>query len=1130
MIEYTKDQKLAIELREKDILISAAAGSGKTRVLVDRVLSLMCNERIPIEKMLIVTFTNKAAMEMRLRIESALRERLINGEDDPFIIEQAKKIKSAPIQTMHAFCIDQLHRYFYKCGIHHNFGIIASSLYNILISESMDQVFDEYYEDSDEGFLKFVESFGSKRNDENAKATLIHVYHKIQAQIDPFLWIQKQIETLDRSIEQPHASTLYLKLIDDILVEIEQLILLTEESIALTKADGALESYASTLEEDISSLREVQNEMKKSFDTGMGFLNGMKFSAFKAVRNLEGESLQTKESISKNRSLVKSTIKALVEKAKNVNETALKKEFIETRIFVLIIERLLVRFNDIFQSKKREQNRLDFSDVEHQMLKLLTLPEVKSEIKRNLQYIFFDEYQDSNQIQEKIVNELAHPRSLFFVGDIKQSIYGFRLADPSLFNARFHKYMEPSVDHEMINLCKNFRSDPEILHFCNYIFGQLMKNDLGDVEYERDQHELVPGKETKNAYPIEIRWIEKNTEPKAEPEEAVWICKRIKELIQEGYQYSDIAILMRSPASKIRDFELVFKQYDIPLFQDFSSQTFNELEVLLFIDLLKILDNESNDLSLIAVMNSFFGGFREKEIGEIRAAYPDISFIDAARDYAHSQDNELSKKLNHFFDQMREYRQYLQTHSLTELCTWLMIDTGYEFYLESLPKGEKKKANVEALIGKIREYEKNSTLKLVGFLKVMNRILKNTSDRLEPVSEFSEEEDVVRMMSIHKSKGLEFKVVFLANTQKNFNRMDTREPIIVHKDLGFGLYHYDIDNNLYQMTTTRNVIIDQTLKEMKSEEARLLYVALTRAEERLIITGDVKSAPKVSERSNTSTLLLRHSNNYMSWLMNILPINDPYRQVLDFGHFTLDYEFIPFQLEEAVTDLQPRLQKNIVDLLNQQITDPALQFKADNLEESLSTVPIRTTVTELTKKDAEDRMCLQKPTFLEQEEERFTATEKGSITHLVFQNISLDHHNHQSITQALDEMVADEFFTKDERDTMDADIFLRFFQSPLGQDVLAHKLSAVREQSFAMEYEQMIVYGQIDLFYRIEEGYVLVDFKTDQRVDELRYEEQIKLYRRALEQATGIPVVKSFIYWASKGVTTECREEKDEKK
>ena len=1133
MINFTEQQSEAIFTRDSNILVSAAAGSGKTMVLVERVVNLIIEERIDIDNFLIVTFTNAAAKQMVDKIREKLFDEL-EENDDKFIRKQIFNLANANISTMHSFCIKILREYYEYVGISPNFKIVNSASEAVIKANAMEMTLEEEYEESSDDFIEFLDAYGDGRGKSFADI-IDRVYSNIQNQMDPIDWLEGKSEIRDNYLNE---------IIEYISEELNQIIDLYYSAIKICDEPFGPAKYRQNIEDDISLINDLLSYTKRNdYEGFVESLKSIKYGTLATIKTND-------ESVDHNK---KDAVKKIRDKAKKIVTGEIKNDFESKSLeqisqenllasgYLKTLTRLVKSYDKNLKALKEESNVLSFSDVEHLALELLNIPEINESIKDKLTYIFYDEYQDINPLQEMIISKIKKENNLFFVGDIKQSIYKFRLADPSIFNKRYREY-STSDSGKLIKLSNNFRSSYIILDFLNFIFYSLMTNKLGDVDYTDEGQALSWLSEDKKGK-VNIVVNEENanreyTELKANSN---YIAKEIRRLVEEeNYQYRDIVILMRNVKNRIVDYEDALDYYGIPYYSDFTGISLEKIEVSIFINMLSLVSNANNDQSLLSVLLTPFGGFDENELAVIRSESPSKSFYQALKSY--NKDDLIQKKIHIFFENIEKYRKVERTMKLSDFAYFYGNDTGYFSYIQASDNGQEKFQNILAFIQRIEDYEEISYSSLADFLVYVDTLLDSPSESLEPTKLISESENVVRLMTIHKSKGLEFKVVFLTDMERNFMLHEKSDDFILDDELGIGLKVVDKELKTKYKTAHRKIIDNKKENEMKSEEVRLLYVGATRAEEVLYLVGSNKKPEAYLQNLQKEPLefSLKNAKSMMDWYLTVAIrdrlFTNQLADILDAkeeSYFTDSFPaFIHVNSYESIlTEEKAEIDIDSIlgQLKNKELADIKSIFDFEYKDIEKTVLPYKNTVSNISSKNisktddtAEFPNPYKKPfdfagklPDILVDDSNLSPQQRGSLIHFVFQNISFENHTKESVEDELNRMVSVELLTAAEAKSINPDIFVKFFQTNLAKRILEKPGSLTREKSFTMKYKDIYIDGQIDGYFFEDGEIILYDIKTDSTISDTRYITQLSLYKRALESAYGVRVKEVYIYWAT---------------
>lgn len=897
-MKYTKEQEQAIFLKGKDIMVSAGAGAGKTRVLVSRMAELIMNEEEPIEAdhFLVMTFTNAAAAEMKERISLDLEERLEQNPENSYLKKQIRKIRQADISTVHSFCNHLIRTHYNELSIDPSFRIGEEGELFLLRQQAIEQLLEEAYASGRESFEKFAESYAPGKSDKVLEEMIGDLYRFSRSFPNSSFWFEKTKQEARRLSEakewndSPAVILIFSKAKKEVLQiqnELEQLY----SSVSDEEVPEKYNNLLINIKEYTDAL--VQTE---SYDEYYTVLSRGSIAAFPRATKKEKEWADYERVKEFHQS-----VKELIQKQKETVFTASAKDLQREAagIYPLLEEyiRLSCRFEEIYLARKKEKNVYDFDDLEHFALELLVEfydeegqahpSETAKTLAKKYKMIFVDEYQDTNLVQETILEMLSdkEKNTLFTVGDVKQSIYRFRQARPDLFLRRSEKYT--SFDEGVsIELRDNFRSAPGVLHFTNYIFSHLMEREFGGVDYNEKTAlragEGGPMLEDKEV--SEVLFFVKDTVPELEelPEdvltETAIIAKRIQELIEEGYHYGDIVILLRSGAGRMEPMAEFLEKEGIPVSCENKTGYFHTREITIMLNYLSVIDNVYQDIPMASVMLSSIGGFTEEELTKLRITVKEpmrqqYTLYDLMRLYMQEgTEKQLQKKIRYFLENLLYFRQQKKEQPLGTLLWDIYQRTGFYYDVQLMTDGAKRKENLLMLLKKAEDYEKTVFKGLFYFNRYMEQ-LKSYEIEMGEAGSGTEEKDVVRIMTIHKSKGLEFPVVFVSGLSKKFNRMDLNKQVLCHPELGIGMECVDTVLRFHHPSLMKKAIQEKVWKDTLEEEMRILYVAMTRAKRKLILTGLIKAEEfDAGMRADIQNQKWRASSS-MDWLLPILAPN-----------------------------------------------------------------------------------------------------------------------------------------------------------------------------------------------------------------------------------------------------------------
>ena len=921
-VKWTKEQSQAINEKGSNILVAAAAGSGKTAVLVERIINKIINENIDIDKLLVVTFTNAAASEMRERILDAIYKKLEEYPENQNLQRQITLINKASICTIDSFCLEVVRNNFFELdNISPNFRIADTTEIELLKQEVIEDIFEEKYENQDENFSKLINTYTSYRDDTPLKELVLKIYSYIQSSPFPEEWLKEKIEMFnlkDKLNEDfsktPWGNILLKEIEEEIIDDIKTL----EDIKKELDLDSELESFSQVVRSDLDFLKILQENIN-NWDKLYEIYNKMSFVSWPR-KKIESD---LKEYAKNVRDDVKKKFSSKLSKILICNSEEASQDIFDMYEILLKLKNLILEFGKEFSKRKRMKNMVDFNDIEHLALDILIkkqedkieITDVAKRYQEKFIEIAIDEYQDSNLVQEYILTSISNNNNIFMVGDVKQSIYKFRQAMPELFISKYKTYKnkenKSENDNLKIQLFKNFRSRKNVLDFTNLIFENIMSGSLGDIEYNQEEYLNLGAdyKEIEQNLKAEIDIInlkdqeneEENTSEILEEEEnterleniqveARFVASKIKELIENKFQvfdrkkncfrdikYKDIVVLLRSTKTSAPIFEEEIINLDMPVFSDSSQEYLDSIEIENIMSLLRIIDNPIQDIPLVTVLRSNIGKFTDDELVEIRLSDKYENFYNAMQKAKINVGKNLQEKIEKFLTNLEKWRKEQEYLALDEFIWKLYSDTGYYNYVGLMPNGELRQANLKMLFERAKQFETASFKGLYNFINFIEK-LKLSSGDLGSAKLIGENDDVIRIMSIHKSKGLEFPVVFLANTGKQFNLMDLNKNILLHQELGIGVKYINYDKQVQYDTLSKSAIKSKVFTETLSEEMRILYVALTRAKEKLYITGTMNDYEKEIEKmkiqveryskngNKINQILIKKYKKYLDWI------------------------------------------------------------------------------------------------------------------------------------------------------------------------------------------------------------------------------------------------------------------------
>ena len=1199
---WTNEQQAAIDSRGQTLLLSAAAGSGKTAVLVERIIRRLLDKEYPIDitELLVVTFTKAAAAEMRDRIGTALMKALSETKD-PRVERQLALLPSAQISTLHAFCQHIIRKYFYTIDLDPAFSIAGEEELNLLRRQVLEDVFLSYYEDDEKASILYplADMFGSDRGDDILMDTVSRMYTYARSLAWPEHWLKEAARAYDVAPDAVIDDMVWAGPIKDAVRRI------LEEDARLY--DGVLyhlrqrEAFApacDTFVAEQAALR--QAAQARSWNDLSRFVRAIDFPRLKSLRKLSDDDKAVWERCKKVRDDVK---KDVIKTLQAVYFSATPEEWLDgMRAVKPIMDGLVtltLDFAKAYGAAKKEKGWIDFSDLEHFCLQILLAPDASpehpvpsaaaEELRSQYEEVFIDEYQDTNGVQELITRLVSGEDNRFMVGDIKQSIYRFRLADPTLF---LEKYQSFSRDEKAVQRCidlgRNFRSVPVVLDAVNAVFSRAMTAEAAGMDYG-EREKLYAGRQS----PDDERWIGGPVEVDIVPtpsdeedddgstafeKECRFIAGRIGELLASGrmaarkdgtlepLSYRHIVVLLRSMAGKADVLIQALQEGGIPSYAEQSGGYFAAVEVQVMLALLRCIDNPEQDLAMAAVLRSPLVGLDETALAGVRLAGDGTLWQNLPAFVASLPDGVDEKEdLQQFMAAFDSWRTYSRRHGVAELLQRLYDDTAYVDFVGAMPGGDVRQANLKALYDRARQYEEAGFRGLFRYLQLMDKMKEDGLD-LAPAKVVSEKEDVVRIMSIHKSKGLEFPVVFVADMGKAFNRRDTQDQILFHNRLGIGLKQYDPEWRMSYPTLIWSGIAAQLRWEGTAEEERILYVAMTRARDQLILTGHSSHIDRDWQRW-TSRLNPAQAKSYFDWVMPAALAPFGAKADADYARPGAAWQDAVWQVriakavpagtvEEGAYDGEPRLEAlrrgdltgtPVPYWLDEQLSWQYAYPQAVRTAAKFSVSEVKRRYQELHSDELQDEAALSVPAaavippapgeddafaalppWLAGEEAAVSGAQRGTALHKALQYITpAADQTTATLRREIDAFVRQGLLSREEAKLVYVPVLAAFCQSDIGRR-MAESPELHREYPFTVLLaggdplpetetgEQILIQGVIDCLFREDDAWILVDYKSDrlETADAFRsrYAVQLALYKRAVEQITHRPVEETYIY------------------
>ncbi|MFT4145651.1 MAG: UvrD-helicase domain-containing protein [Mobilitalea sp.] len=951
-MSWTEAQQKVIDTRNKNLLVSAAAGSGKTAVLVERIITMISegDKPLDIDRLLVVTFTNAAAAEMRERIGKAIDAKLQLQPDNLHLQKQMSLLQSAQITTIHSFCLNVIRNYFHRIDLDPSFKIAEESEITLMKSDVVQDMLERWYEEGSEEFHSFVESYSRSKSDEPLEGLILQLYNFSMSAPWPERWLKDKEKVFDiQTLEEMYESAWMQQLMDYIQSVLGDLSQKNAMAIRVCQEEGGPSAYLSALMSD----RDMLNQFRKvnSYQEGATVFSAVSFERLSNKKDATVLDWK-KDKVKTLREEVKKGMKDISTQFFFQTPEEMLSDIMAVKPVMQVLFQLTLEFMDQFAKKKEEKNLIDFNDLEHFALKILidgetSLPTpAAKELSEIFEEILIDEYQDSNMVQETILRSISREDdgvpNRFMVGDVKQSIYKFRLAMPEIFMEKYAKYRNIDIDqdgsinlYQKIDLDKNFRSRDGVLQYVNQIFEQIMQQSIGGIHYdeaaalkygglydgplldlsgnaekydsiniesriakevdlllitEEDldtaEQDILLLNELKDViqedldqatvvdHPDEVEYTKKEMEARAivrkireltDPDTGMLVTDKATKKLRPA-NYGDIVILLRSMSNWSEVFVNTLMQEGIPAYADTGTGYFQTLEIRAVLNMLKIIDNPRQDIPLVGVLYSPMVGLTTTELAMVRTANRTNGMYQALLQYVEeNEEGELKEKLSRFLEQFTYLRSLVNHTPIHELIGIVLELTGYYYYAFAMPGGVQRRANLDMLISRAVRFENSSYSGLFHFIRYIEKLQKYEVDFGE-ASVAGGQEDTVRIMSIHKSKGLEFPVVFVAGMSKQFNTQDIRSSVVLHNEIGIGPEYIDSVQRTKIPTLIKKAIQKKMQIENLGEELRVLYVAMTRAKEKLILTGYIKSLKCMEEKEFTFFELLS-AKSYMDWVL-----------------------------------------------------------------------------------------------------------------------------------------------------------------------------------------------------------------------------------------------------------------------
>ena len=1179
-IQLTPQQLGAVEDRGGSLLVSAAAGSGKTKVLVERVFAYLREEHCHIDDFLIITFTRAAAAELRSKLAAELARRVAAEPENGHLRQQMFRVYQADIKTVDGFCASLLREHVHLLepvdgrSLTPDFRILDESECTLLKERALEQALEHFYqriEQGDEGCRLLAETLGFGRDDRGLALLVPEVHAKLQSHPYPEKWLAQAAEGW-RELPQRLADSVYGRTIMDDTVR-RALYWAGRLERAARDMEGCqpvFDAYADRFLEAAAQLREYETAAQKGWDE-MSRVD-VTFRKLGAVRGEEnGDSKAAAKA-------VWDKCKAAVKKLSAPYQTAESELLDDLRAIAPAMEALLeltADFDRRFQAEKVRRNAMDFSDQEHYAVRLLagedgTPTELGEQVSHRYREIMVDEYQDTNEVQNCIFRAVSRQEeNIFAVGDVKQSIYRFRLAEPGIFLEKYRTYLDaedaaPGQPRRRV-LSRNFRSRREILDAANFVFAAIMSREMGELDYTEEQYlhfgaayyPDAPERETEFHY-LSVEDTPEQRFDRAEAE-ARFTARRIRRLLDGGFpvrggdgelrpvEPEDIVILMRSPSARLAVFTAALEREGIPCDGGESEDFFSAMEIAVVLSLLEIVDNPRQDVPLIAVLRSPLVGMSADRLAEIRALQPE-------GDYYEALCRDEGEDAQAFLSLLRELRHASREMAADKLLWYCYDRCRVEAIFGAMADGAQRQARLTALYDYVRRLVQSGRTGLFDCVSHLRRLLENGD---APAITAARASGGVRIMSVHKSKGLEFPVVVLADLNRSFNRQDLDRPVLVHPQLGVGAERVETERRIRYDTVSKSALALTLEREAKAEELRILYVAMTRAQEKLIMVCSRKNPEKHLRELAALTELpvppeaVSGANCPGDWLLLTLLNTFQASELHGFAGVR------PSELTEAPAGVTVHLHR-IGGEETEEAASPAEEDTGESPDTTPDTAslgfvyghraatvtPSKVTATQLKGRAIDEEIAEgtlprrresapERPRFL-QEKRGLTGAERGTAMHLVMQFLPLDTAVEPwAVAEVIDGLRRRRLLTPEQAAALDVPALVRFLASPLAERI-RNAPRLWREYRFALltdagiydgdaAGEEMLLQGVADCVFETESGLAVVDFKTD-RVQTAEVQQRAEVYRAQLDAYAGAlsrilerPVTERILYFFACG-------------
>ncbi|MCR4962193.1 MAG: helicase-exonuclease AddAB subunit AddA [Lachnospiraceae bacterium] len=1172
-ITYSDEQLEVINSRDKNLLVSAAAGAGKTSVLVERIINrTIGKDPVDIDRILVVTFTNAAAAEMKDRLIAGIDEKMAAAEETgdsklfKALERQATLVHNAQISTIDGFCLNLIRNHFHKIDLDPSFRIANDGEVELLKNDVLDEAMNVAYEEADPEFFTLIDSYSKKDKDTTIEDSIKKIYNSAMSHPSPEKWLEecKNVYRFD-SAAAFRKEGFFSDIMSRCIGRLDKCLELFDEAISLIADD----------EKQKTALKNLQLFREKA----SGMRSALEMGDLQAAARIYDEKITVKLSFKDCDEAIQNEIKALrsfctaemegiyssylLADSANAYEDHMTSGKVVCKIIDLVLD-----YKKRFDAAKRERGIIDFSDMGHMAIQILIadyrnagdydITDVAKEYRDFYEEIMTDEYQDSNEVQEIILSSISRentdrPGNRFMVGDVKQSIYKFRLAKPEIFMKHYKNYSADGNASKVINLSSNYRSRKEVVDSVNDVFATVMHEETGGVEYDKKEWLNTAASFPEGGdedYKTEIILLDcgKENADKRREKESVALAEKIMELrgkkivydkkkrIYRPADFGDITILFRSIKNWRNPMRKALGAYGIPYHMEGVGTFYEAGEIKTVTNLLSVLDNPLNDITLYGTMTSYFGGMDDEYCARIKseAETEERTLWDKLNGFA--ERNPEESKARNFIDMINEYRYLVTYKPISELITGLVSKTGYLNYVTALPDGKQREANIELLIKKATDYANTSFSGLFHFMRYVELLKKNEESEGE-ANIFDENANTVRIMTIHKSKGLEFPICIVAGIETEFDKRDSYATFVVDSEVGIAAKCIDPIKRTKRTTMFRSLIADKYIKDSAGEEIRILYVAMTRAKEQLILFGIQEDSQNYFKAEDIGL-----SSSYLSLLRKTIREKGE-------GNFKISYPNSDDITMAGVKDEADRKAARafiesgsrtpeVAKLSEEIIKTIGREYAHKDLERLYT----KTTVSALKMEAMEETQGETKQLFEQREVsevvpefagggKKVSGTDRGTAYHKLLQLIDFTKDlTEEELRGQFKHMLEADFMEEYEQELIDEEKIFAFARTDLAKRMqkAAKRGELFKEQPFVMgvpanrvdpefpESETVLVQGVIDVYFVEDDRVVVMDYKTDRVKDapELkdRYRAQIAIYAEALEKLTAKPVKEMLLY------------------